>query len=612
MTTRPDIAYCIPVMNRQSDLELTLAKNLDVVSCFPGKVRVVVACFDVDPQCREWLYAQFSEEIATGLLEVLTPEPLSFWHFSRAKNVFRDAVAARYYSSLDGDNYLSIEEVERTLELVADPSAPVLIHHFTGRWGDGTSGRITLPTEMFQAYGYIEEILPRQFDEIGVILQVLIGEENIRFVTRPGGNVFEKSGWAGEFLRRNGLRVQHEEADLGPVLEPENARGSNYVRSDGKLRFFQELNSAYTCCRMSLDDAARNFFHDRLQMSQREFARSSEVLDCLVELFAGDGLDALSNSDVPTLYAVNRNNQQFLGPWLRHYRKLGVKRFVVVDDGSCPPLEQEMPGNDVYVVRPRFGSFKTSKVFWLKVLMHAFQKPGSWVLTADIDEFIDVPGVVESGLSSLEQIIARADKNGWGHIPGLLLDMMPAPGVDLVSPGEFETQMEWYQFRPPCEDYGYADQPGVKWAFGKYWPISYAIDIRFRLYGTLDNLRKIPLFRFDPALDLNQGFHGLSRYGSNIDMETLLAPGRPLLPVRHYKMVKVFADTRSENGVFERVDQYFDRTRQNLARIENADRVYIARVWRTNPFVRRYLGADTCPFVHGPSDTMRRLTAWTA
>jgi hypothetical protein len=60
-------------------------------------------------------------------------------------------------------------------------------------------------------------------------------------------------------------------------------------------------------------------------------------------------------------------------------------------------------------------------------------------------------------------------------------------------------------------------------------------------------------------------------------------------------MAKVFAPRNPEAPVFERTDQYFGRTRNNLERIAAADRDYVARVWQSTPFSRPYTGADEFP-----------------
>ncbi|QKK02410.1 MAG: glycosyltransferase family 2 protein [Pseudomonadota bacterium] len=606
---RPEIAYCVPVMNRLADLKATLGHNLEQISEFWPRVRMIVACFDRSPECVDWIRKEFSSAIDVGHLELRQPAHLEFWHFGRAKNAFRQDFPARYYASLDGDNYLSRAAVAAELALIADDSQDFVIHHFSGRWGDGTSGRITLPGELYVRHGYLEEIFPRQFDEMGVILGLLARYPDLLFVSRPGVRIFELSNWSREFIARNQLRVRHRELDFGEARSPANPRGAGYVESDRRLYYFQNINASYTGYKRSVDEAAREWFGVQLKAWQDELSCHSACADVLEVMFGGSGMARLRRTADITLYAVNRNHFELLGPWLDHYRRLGVERFIVVDDGSDPPLETAMSGDDVFVVRPEFGQFRTSKVFWLKALMMGFQEPGSWVLTSDIDEFLDLPPVdnPQAGDSRLAAAIERAECAGGSECPGVLVDMMPPPGVHSVSRDGVIDTMDWHYWRPLMTRCPYGELGPVQWGFDQYWPVSLALDVRFRLFGTIDCLRKVPLFRFEPSVILNQGLHALEREGRQISAADLLQPDQPLYPLRHYKMARLFRPRREGADAFERVDQYFGRTQANMARMQAADRDYIDRVWAATPFKQQWQGPAAFPFSKRLADGLAAL-----
>lgn len=594
------IDYCVPVMGRLEDLKRTLAHNISVLDQFGGRARLVVGCFDRDSHCEEWVRKQFPSVLDSGVLVFKAFKPLPYWHFSWAKNAFREIVSAPYYSSLDGDNSLSAADVSATLDQIRDSNEEVLIHHFSGNWGDGTSGRITFPTRLYRDGPYLDEILPRQFDELGVILRLLTRNPSLVFVSRPEVDIFEESGICREFIERNGLAVIRRYANVGSSKPPENPRGAGYVHRDKRLYFYQALNAAYTCWLYSKNDEARRAFLNQLESIQQEFTRSEACPGRPHVLFSGPGLDRLQRSEKATAYVVNRNNDEFLADWLSHYRALGVERFIVVDDYSDTALEQKMVGEDVYVVRPRFGCFRTSKVFWIKALMTMFQEPGSWALTVDIDEFMDIPDVAgeEDGSESrLARYLKLADRRGWRHIAGLLLDMMPDPDVSEIRPDNFIGSMNWYFSRPINDRTRYRDLGPVRWGFGEMWPISFAIDVRYRLFGTIDCLRKIPLIRFHYGMDLNQGFHGLTEDGHPLMWDEIVQPERGMLPVRHYKMARLFWSREGRDGPFERTEQYFGRTQENLARIAKSDAEYVRRTWDATPFKRHYAGPNRFPFL---------------
>jgi len=614
-----EIAYCAPVMNRFSDLRKTLAHNISVLKQFEGRAQIIIGCFDAAADCRDWVQKNFSEEIKSGLLRFESFTPLPYWHFSWAKNAFCHLVDARYYSSLDGDNFLSEEDVRKTLNLIADSGQEYMVHHFSGTWGDGTSGRITIPGHIYRKAPYINELMPRQFDEIGVILRLLIEYPDLVLVSRPGVDIFASSRWCTEFLRLNGISANHVEADIGTTDNPLNPRDANYIEKDEKIHFYHKLNASYTFWKLSAKDAACEKFFGILESAQREYTRTRVCVENLKALFSGQGLDCLNKTNEVTLYAVNRNNFSFLEPWIAHYRALGVERFILVDDNSDKPLEDVLEGNDINVVRPRFGVFRTSKVFWLKALMAAFQEPGSWALTVDVDEFLDLEAPPENHLkasSPLEFYLSAANRLGWNHAAGILIDMMPSPGAETVMDDNFLESMQWHFFRPANPSFGYQDLTPVKWAFGDFWPIAFAHDIRYRLYGTIDCLRKIPLLRFYPELDLNQGFHALFLNGRELSRRELLVPEKGLLPIRHYKMAKIFFQAHKRQLSFERAEQYFGRTQKNLKRIADADQDYIIRSWRATPFKKRYEGASAFPFYYNfepirvGDDTFEASSKW--
>jgi hypothetical protein len=160
--------------------------------------------------------------------------------------------------------------------------------------------------------------------------------------------------------------------------------------------------------------------------------------------------------------------------------------------------------------------------------------------------------------------------------------------------------MDWHYQRPANDDTGYQSLKPVKWAFGDRWPIAFSVDVRYRIFGTVDCLRKIPLLRFDIGVDLNQGFHTLYRHGEQLTLEELLPRKRGILPIRHYKLAKLFWTDEVGKGVLSRSEQYFDRTQKNLERIANADLDYVRRWWEATPFKTPYRGAHAFKYYLNP------------
>lgn len=593
MERNPLLSYCAPLMNRLPDLQATLRHNVDVVRQFAGRVDLVIACFDADDRARLWVERNFSDELNSGHLRFLDLDPLPYWHFSWAKNSFKGHIQGQYYSSLDGDNFLSQEDVSRTIDLISESTKPLLIHHFSGHWGDGTSGRITLPRCLYEKHGYIDELFPRQFDEIGLMLSVLRGEPDICFVSRPACSFIEQSGYAKEFVTLNGISVDWVEADLGCVQAPENPRGRGYVEEDLKLRCFQQINASYTLMKLSDTQKARQRFERSLNNAKENFLKADITSAVFGHILQRASSSPLEKSNSLTLYAVIHDDFHLLRDWLEHYRSIGVERFIIVDDYSTTPLEQVLDAPDVYIFRPRLGQFRSFKVFWLMVLMQIAQEEGSWVLTADSDEFLDIPAMRESsrftpGLQGLNAVCNALEASGLSYATGILVDLFPNDRARPLSAHDFFDQMVYHFCK--CEVGGdeYREISSVRWAFGEYWRLAYSVDIRYRLFGTIDCLRKIPLFRYTKDIRLNQGFHDLAVNGQGLSASSAFDPSRPVFPVRHYKLLQNLMGSAANAARKQRVDQYFGRTANNLRKMYDADPGMICRTLELTPFKRAY------------------------
>ena len=580
------ISYCIPIMNRMDDLKATLSANLSILREFSSAVEIHVACFDDTNECADWVGMNFSEDIRSGLLNFHKLMPLPYWHFCWAKNSFRNIIESKYYSSLDGDNFLSRSEVEKTLDIVNRYGDAAAIHHFSGTWGDGTSGRLTIPTHLYRKYGYINELFPRQFDELGLLLNILNHERNLIYVVRPGVDVIKMSSACADFCRLNELHVSKIEEDQGIVPPPLRPRGVGYVSRDKKFKAFDSINKNYALLRASSEEEAKAHFSRKLKETQNELAHDEVLPSLLGFMFDGPGLSILKKSGALTVYSVIKDDEQFLSEWYRHYKKQGVDRFIIVDDVSDTPIESVLKYPDVFVLRPRVGDFRAFKVFWLMALMNAFQEPDSWVVTVDSDEFVDMPNG-QKGATIAEFVHSQPSKHmSW--IPGVLVEMMPDSSVEEINAFNFREKMNSFYFRPLNESYGYQNFPPVKWAFGDKWSLSFGLDLRWRLFGTHDCLRKFPVVRYTRGVTLHQGFHAIYKDGKEMAIGSLAT----LLAVRHYKMYKVLSVDFDVKTYQKKFGSYFSRTAANLGKIFSTNPDVIRNAWKLTPFKYRYSEVD--------------------
>ncbi len=394
---RPDpvISYCIPVMNRPDDIKGTLAFNLAQARGMEGAVEFILLFYDRDQDTHDWVRAQFGPELASGLLRLELSDALDTWHFGRAKNGFRGLMRGQVYSSLDGDNFVTRGETEQLLGVWRDFGDHFVFHHFSGNWGDGTSGRVSLPAAIYRTIGYSDRFLPRQYDEIDLILSALRHWPAMPFLCHDAErNSLTLSKRTRDFREAARLGNRIVQMPQPPRHAPLNPKGEGYAAEDPLLKAMSEFNQ-FTCYMTNARDEGH-----RAAMLAEVVAARHRVIDAmdpgriLPVLFDTAGQpEPLPPAEPGTvsLFACVKNDDAFLPALVAHYRARGVGRFLIVDDGSDRPVRDLLPDADVRVFRPKVGSFLTAKGLWLEGLMKAHLPEGGWALVVDADEFIDLP-----------------------------------------------------------------------------------------------------------------------------------------------------------------------------------------------------------------------------
>ncbi len=189
------------------------------------------------------------------------------------------------------------------------------------------------------------------------------------------------------------------------------------------------------------------------------------------------------------LFSKCRNERLRLPAFLRHYRRLGVRRFFIVDnassDGSVEYLRQQP---DVYVFTTE-GSLCAARAGteWLNPLLAKYGV-GRWCVTVDVDELLRYPGSETTGLEALTRYL---DDSGYEAMHCPLLDLYPggpirnasyAPGDDIVAAAPYFDQGPYYRFAH-SECPGYLLYGGVRERV--FYPESRARRWRRHLHVTL-------------------------------------------------------------------------------------------------------------------------------
>ena len=577
-----EISFCLPLMNRLDDIKQTLKHNLDTIETVsPNDFEILIHCFDADDTAvRSYLAANFTRQLNTGLLRYQHLPILQRWHFGIAKSSFAGSAKGKIYSSLDGDNLLSNQAIIEIIEIFRELDYECLLHQFRGEWGDGTCGRISVPMSLYDKYGYDQMFMPRQFDEIDLIL-TLITQEGITYAHYEGADIFQKSPRIMQFLLDNGIAVTKKSIPA-PAQSYNEAtaighKSSDYAAKNTRISLFGNINeniSFHKNCStptMSID------YLEKIYRFQRELIDKCEESELLHDIFQHDtSLSALEDDcrfsqSKLSLITVARNEPLIQG-WIDYYISAGVQRIIIIDDRSNPSLDTIIRKDSrVFVLKPIYGRFKYAKQFWIDFCIRCFCHH-QWVITADTDEYLLHPNNIHGRrITSLTDYIQILESTGARYAPGFLLDVVQLD-MDAVSSRfrRFRTECEslkqildiyhaanlYFRFTPLSSPESYQTSKRVKWAYGSHIDWAFRLDLRFRYNRTIDCLRKYPIFFADQSIHVHQGFHDLYISGTSRNPSDDF--NRELIvPILHAKLL-------SEHFLSQDYSEYFEKTRTHL------------------------------------------------
>ncbi len=216
-----------------------------------------------------------------------------------------------------------------------------------------------------------------------------------------------------------------------------------------------------------------------------------------------------------TVVAVARNEVLLLPHFLAHYRLLGVRHFVIVDnlsdDGTCDYLARQ-PDVVLYCADTEYRHSNFG-VAWQQAVLGAHGL-GKWVLLADIDEFLIYPGCETKPLPAL---IDTLSGGGFDAACVHMVDMYPEGAL---TTADFSTATP-FQAAP-----WFDRQPLVHWKLGSGCysnAPTWLSALRHRLIAhsapNAYTSQKIALLRYQPWVRLSAGLHYAS--GLNVAPEPL-------------------------------------------------------------------------------------------
>lgn len=206
----------------------------------------------------------------------------------------------------------------------------------------------------------------------------------------------------------------------------------------------------------------------------------------------------LAQEDLPLVCTV-RNSAPYLPAFLRHYRALGVTRFIFVDDRSDDGTAELLSAQgDVDLLRsnvPYAQSFFGR--IWRDMLYERYGR-GRWYVNVDADEFMLFPGCETR---SLFDFIADLERAGRLRCLAPMLDLYPAgPLRDAV--------FDPARHGSPMDVCGLIDGSGYEIVPEKFC-LSVRGGPRARLFGMENRLSKYPVIFVDAATQENgASIHG--------------------------------------------------------------------------------------------------------
>ena len=176
---------------------------------------------------------------------------------------------------------------------------------------------------------------------------------------------------------------------------------------------------------------------------------------------SNNDLRVVAGKDTPssgfTLLSLLKNELYFLPAFLSHYRRLGVQRFVFLNDGSDDGsveylldqpdtilVESDRSYGDPVSIPPSLSRITRNlrmMVLW-RSIMHDMFADERWALQVDVDEFVHLPDG-----TTFQDVVARLERAHATAAWGVMLDMYPLD-IDALRRQEHERHLDtsaaWY------------------------------------------------------------------------------------------------------------------------------------------------------------------------
>jgi hypothetical protein len=129
--------------------------------------------------------------------------------------------------------------------------------------------------------------------------------------------------------------------------------------------------------------------------------------------------------DTFVVVCLVRDGVTYIDEFLRHYRALGARHMVILDNGSTDGTVERLAGEPDVTTLSTLKPYKIYKDIMKRHLVNRYGRHG-WVLCVDIDELFEYPG---RHALPMGQVLAYLNAKGYTAVLAHLLDMFPARGI---------------------------------------------------------------------------------------------------------------------------------------------------------------------------------------
>lgn len=181
------LSFCITCKNRLWQIKRTLPANLRDNRGLRSKIEFILIDFGSTDGLGAWVKKEFKLELKEGYLKYFFTEKLPHWHACIAKNTAHLFATGSIVVNLDCDNYTGKNGGLFLLNRFKAYNCPVVVHQFSGKFFDGSFGRIAVQREVFAAIGgYDEQFAPMGFQDLDLLARLSV--MGVRYVNIKNRN----------------------------------------------------------------------------------------------------------------------------------------------------------------------------------------------------------------------------------------------------------------------------------------------------------------------------------------------------------------------------------------------------------------------------------------